>query len=201
MGRVEQWHSNLTTYGLIPYIITATWFFVRIGDRDKALDWEYIKALFRAVSPYFWASLGMYISISMSVLGAAWYVHAHPQRSCPSAVAFGPREIALRFRAHCLFANVCKAYHIECEHGKSDTRCAGVFFPPGAVCWELRSEHLRLLPKTSSGMHSVFLGRCALLPARELRLCCSWAQAVRTACSVVVAAFCSCTLALKPTYT
>jgi hypothetical protein len=138
MGRVEQWHSNLTTYGLIPYIITATWFFVRIGDRDKALDWEYIKALFRAVSPYFWASLGMYISISMSVLGAAWYVHAHPQRSCPSAVAFGPREIALRFRAHCLFANVCKAYHIEFHReqfaGSCDPSTSDYFQKPHQVC-------------------------------------------------------------------
>lgn len=72
MGRVDQWHNNLTSFGLIPWFITASWFFLRIGERDKALDWDYIKALFRAVSPYFWASLGMYISISMSVLGAAW---------------------------------------------------------------------------------------------------------------------------------
>ena len=73
MGRVDQWHNNLTSFGLIPWFITATWFLVRVGDRDKALDWDYLKALFAAVSPYFWASLGMYISISMSVLGAAWW--------------------------------------------------------------------------------------------------------------------------------
>jgi hypothetical protein len=72
MGRVDEWHQNLFMYGMVPYMITLVWFIHRVGDRDKLLDWEYIKALFRAVSPFFWASLGMYVSISMSVLGAAW---------------------------------------------------------------------------------------------------------------------------------
>lgn len=74
MGRIEQWQQNITTYGMVPYMIVVVWFFHRVGDRNKALDWPYIEALFRSVSPYFWASLGMFMSISMSVLGAAWCV-------------------------------------------------------------------------------------------------------------------------------
>jgi hypothetical protein len=54
------------TYGMVPYLITAIWFMNRVGDR------EYLKALFRALSPYYWASLGMYVCLAASVSGAAW---------------------------------------------------------------------------------------------------------------------------------
>ena len=72
MGRVEQWYHGLMTYGMVPWLFTAVWFLQRVGDREKPLDWDYIKALFRAISPYYWASLGMYMSIGASITGAAW---------------------------------------------------------------------------------------------------------------------------------
>ena len=77
MGRVAGWHQGLMTYGMVPYLITIVWFMQRVGDREKPLDWDYLKALFRAISPYYWASLGMYMSIAASITGAAWCASAH----------------------------------------------------------------------------------------------------------------------------
>jgi hypothetical protein len=71
---VHQWHQHLISYGLAPYLVTVIWFFCRVGDREKPLDWDYVKALFRSISPYFWAAVGMYLAVSTSVLGAAWCV-------------------------------------------------------------------------------------------------------------------------------
>ena len=72
MGRVEQWHQSLVSYGMTPWFITMLWFFNRVGDRNMLLDWEYIQALFRAISPFYWASMGIYMAIGASITGAAW---------------------------------------------------------------------------------------------------------------------------------
>jgi hypothetical protein len=72
MGRVQQWHHNLLNFGMVPWLITAVWFMHRVGDREKALDWDYLSSLFTAISPYYWASMGIYVAIAGSILGAAW---------------------------------------------------------------------------------------------------------------------------------
>lgn len=74
MGRVEAWHQNLMSYGMMPWAIAVLWFFNRVGDRTMLLDWEYIQALFRAISPFYWASMGIYLAIGASITGAAWCV-------------------------------------------------------------------------------------------------------------------------------
>ena len=86
MGRVEQWHQNLMSYGMVPYLLTAVWFMHRVGDRNQPMDWEYLKGLFRAISPYYWASLGMYMAIGASITGAAWCAHESAPCGCTTAV-------------------------------------------------------------------------------------------------------------------
>eukprot|EP01025_Chloroclados_australasicus_P030678 TRINITY_DN30865_c0_g2_i2.p2 TRINITY_DN30865_c0_g2~~TRINITY_DN30865_c0_g2_i2.p2 ORF type:complete len:242 (-),score=1.71 TRINITY_DN30865_c0_g2_i2:344-1069(-) len=77
MGRsLNNWTQDLVTYGMIPWFITLVWFLTRVGDREKPFDWQYIKILFKAISPYFWSSLGIYVSIGTSILGAAWGMFA-----------------------------------------------------------------------------------------------------------------------------
>jgi hypothetical protein len=72
MGRVEQWHQHLLSVGMVPWLIAAVWFTHRVGDREKGLDWNYLSALFTAISPYYWASMGIYVAIAGSIVGAAW---------------------------------------------------------------------------------------------------------------------------------
>ena len=61
-------------YGaLLP--ITATfvsWAIRAGGDEEKFIDWEHLGKLFRSVSPYFWASTGIYCAVGLSIVGAAW---------------------------------------------------------------------------------------------------------------------------------
>lgn len=81
MGSAAHWSQNIISYGFVPYIITFIWFLLRAGDREKALDWDYIKVLFHGISPYFWANLGIYLAIGASVLGAAWCVLSRTGKS------------------------------------------------------------------------------------------------------------------------
>lgn len=55
-----------------PATITGICFAIGVGSEDRFIDWPYLWFLFRHISPYFWASLGIALCVGMSILGAAW---------------------------------------------------------------------------------------------------------------------------------
>jgi len=57
---------------ICPITIATIIFITREGDKTKFIDWQYLAMLFRNISPYYWAALGAFLSVALSVLGAAW---------------------------------------------------------------------------------------------------------------------------------
>ena len=55
-----------------PATIASIWFVVSVGDSSRFIDWPYLWFLFRNISPYYWAALGVALCVGMSILGAAW---------------------------------------------------------------------------------------------------------------------------------
>lgn len=56
----------------LPLAIASLTFICSVGDPDRFIDWAYLWLLFRNISPYFWAVLGIALCVGTSVLGAAW---------------------------------------------------------------------------------------------------------------------------------
>jgi V-type H+-transporting ATPase proteolipid subunit len=59
-----------------PSVVGFSTFLIAVGSPDRFIDWPWLWLLFRNISPYFWASIGIAICIGMSVLGAAWGIFA-----------------------------------------------------------------------------------------------------------------------------
>jgi hypothetical protein len=57
---------------LAPVAIASVCFAVSVGDPSRFIDWPYLWLLFRNISPYFWAVLGIALCVGSSILGAAW---------------------------------------------------------------------------------------------------------------------------------
>lgn len=58
----------------IPLWLTWLCFIISVGDPSRFIDYDWLWFLFRNVSPYFWAAMGVALAIGLSVLGAAWWV-------------------------------------------------------------------------------------------------------------------------------
>jgi hypothetical protein len=59
---------------LAPLAIASFCFMVGVGSSDRFIDWPYLWLLFRNISPYFWAVMGVALCVGTSILGAAWWV-------------------------------------------------------------------------------------------------------------------------------
>lgn len=57
---------------LAPFTIAAFCFAVNVGSADRFIDWPYLWLLFRNISPFFYAVIGVALCVGTSILGAAW---------------------------------------------------------------------------------------------------------------------------------
>ncbi|KXZ52829.1 hypothetical protein GPECTOR_8g212 [Gonium pectorale] len=56
----------------IPVTIAWVCFLISVGSPSRFIDYDWLWFLFRNMSPYFWAALGVALAVGMSILGAAW---------------------------------------------------------------------------------------------------------------------------------
>ena len=42
------------------------------SSSSPLVDWDYLSVVFKHVSPYYWAALGIGLCVGLSILGAAW---------------------------------------------------------------------------------------------------------------------------------
>lgn len=56
----------------VPLSLFVSCFIISVGSPDRFIDWPYLWFLFRNISPYFFAVLGVALCVGMSILGAAW---------------------------------------------------------------------------------------------------------------------------------
>ncbi|GFR43767.1 hypothetical protein Agub_g4881 [Astrephomene gubernaculifera] len=56
----------------IPCTLAWICFLISVGSPDRFIDYDWLWFLFRHISPYFWAALGVALCVGMSILGAAW---------------------------------------------------------------------------------------------------------------------------------
>lgn len=60
-------------FGLLaPFTVAAFCFAASVGASDRFIDWPYLWLLFRNISPYFYAVVGVALCVGTSILGAAW---------------------------------------------------------------------------------------------------------------------------------
>eukprot|EP00877_Chromochloris_zofingiensis_P001080 jgi/Chrzof1/10973/Cz05g19060.t1 len=63
---------NPALWLITPFSIAVFCFMVSVGSADTFIDWAYLWLLFRNISPYFWAVVGIALCVGTSILGAAW---------------------------------------------------------------------------------------------------------------------------------
>ncbi len=52
---------------------------LHFGDvlsRGQLINWDYLGFLFKQISPYFFACLGISLAVGLSIAGAAWYAQS-----------------------------------------------------------------------------------------------------------------------------
>lgn len=64
--------SNPIYWAYLPITIAWGTFLIQVGDSNKFIDYNWLWFLFRHISPYFWAAMGVVLSVGMSILGASW---------------------------------------------------------------------------------------------------------------------------------
>ena len=66
---------------------------VHFGDalsRGQLINWDYLGFLFKQISPYFFACLGISLAVGLSIAGAAWCAWASSESSKQLWTPFGP---------------------------------------------------------------------------------------------------------------
>mmetsp|Transcript_11446 Transcript_11446/g.27995 ORF Transcript_11446/g.27995 Transcript_11446/m.27995 type:complete len:212 (-) Transcript_11446:405-1040(-) len=56
----------------IPVTITWICFLISVGDSSRFIDYPWLWFLFRHITPYFWAAMGVAFTVGFSILGASW---------------------------------------------------------------------------------------------------------------------------------
>jgi hypothetical protein len=67
---------------LAPLAVAAAAFVVNVGSPDKFIDWAYLWLLFRNISPFFYAVVGVALCVGTSILGAAWCALRRRRAAC-----------------------------------------------------------------------------------------------------------------------
>lgn len=66
---------------------------VHFGDalsRGQLINWDYLGFLFKQISPYFFASLGISLAVGLSIAGAAWCAWASSEHLQQLWIPLGP---------------------------------------------------------------------------------------------------------------
>lgn len=89
-----------------------------LPNLDFFIAWDYLWFLFKNISPYFWAAMGIGLCVGLSILGAAWCVQLHGKSwtiassiGCQDVNAGGAVQGHLHYRQQFVRSSHSRATH------------------------------------------------------------------------------------------